>query len=52
MITLLLFDFSTDEKPESSQPTNLPHEFKPLFGFLEGVGCIYGDFMRNGSEKM
>ena len=32
---------------------NLPPLFKPLFNFLEGVGCIYQhNFMRNGSGKM
>ena len=50
--TLLLFDFATDEESERSWPSDLPPQFKPLFNFLEEVGSVYQNSMRNGSGKL
>ena len=51
----MLFDFSTDEDPESSlAPTDLPPLFKPLFEFLEGARSVHvcQNFMRNRSGEL
>jgi len=44
--------FSTDDVSERRWPSDLPSQFESLFNFLEGVGSVYHNFMRNGSGKL
>ena len=41
-----------NEESERSRHSDLPPQFEPLFNFLEGIGSVYRNFMRNGSGKL